>query len=1442
MRKLCAQLETGNKQKEKPKYEAIFDEIKAWYLEQYKHYETALKNDMLSKLGEELKEQITCWEDLGMTGYTDNFSAKANLFNMADIMCKIMLSVYSYGPDTTMPVDFKSFSKNSWLECKLNANHINELLQFQLEAHQEGERINLAVLTEDRHVRNDLTHHGEVSICSSAIRCYNVLREMIIFMEPESCSVLPRFSYPREAECDMQRVMERLQNLHFQNENTLLVVGPLHDVSAEAKTFLANLPWTVVLDLDGYSNFGGLRSAVTHTNINDQKLQKNTAHNFKSCKGYTNWFTCGDFCNYSYSQTTPDCKNNDIFFSTLYSFSDRYFKVSPDLRTCLDSIISSLSAQMRPLNILYLYYHDPIDPAQILIDLCEQYFHYSDIPYSITAAYYEFPASWEKSLQSLSRSYNLSAGECFPLEPIFCDLDSLMEGLLEYQNSFPVQIVKHDPHMLPSESGSRAISNNLAIDLAEYFDILYDNIGEEAPDTTNFELTKFYHGGEAAWSVFFNEQAFLLMRKTEHEKKLAEIRNILNHIPETNLASQKIFNLEHTPGIGGSTLLRQIGWDLHKEYPVLFVRKYNSQIINLIRQLYDDRKKGILLLADESVNDIDCLKDDICTLDRACALIVSGRKDCMVLGKKENRILFQAITDDSEKLLRQRFKEYSELPSEQLHEKDEKYEDFVRINRAEMRCPFMIGLYYQEADFNGVRSYVGQLLNSVKDEREIKVIAMLSFCDYYGQTGLPQRLVDQYLNIPVKSNYISNYPYARSAFLICEGFGGNINVYRSKHYLISQELLEQCSNRLYNARLQGCLTALARLLIDTLFSAYQVKAIEAYQEILERIFIDKSGVQDKFSRLILDIASPLFRKEVLKHLAERFESLANSRDPKEDPTLYSMTSHFFGHLGRLCSNHEYGVDNPQDAKAYCEKAVLLMEKASPEHPDPLIYHMYGEARRNLLQKRWNELGESKPSNSQYDEYEREIEAIRKIYDKTAQYGSEVYAITSQISMYIQYLKKIYVWKCITKPEHISKMTIQEVSYRGEVEELLEYLSSIELDERSKEYYLELENEFRSKIMLGDYSNTIQYYENLITNLSTRPGQDLELQSARRGLINARLANHYNSVKQHSGSYVEMPPKELTSILSLLEEVLGQPIDPSNYRQRNQRISSYARWFYLSKMKHSGRTLTKAMHYSERWVELDKQRPGNDPRPYYYYYVCSMLCALGGDQVDFNELEKNRSTCFKRAQSHYKTDAIRDVLIKGVGLEQLLDMRFVGRDIAEYLHSSGCTPVTLEGRFDYISADKGYIKIVSPVEWSGTEVKFTLGSSCRVNSVGKNQLTHTLGTFAGFSFEQLCSVNQYVKDYTGQEEAPTLETGKLPIMCSKLHVGMQGTFVANKVTKKKGLSGTIFIKRNPYPATLPAKYVSAEMLKTFFEEKSLSVKAYVTIVNATQNRCILSLFQ
>lgn len=1455
MRKLVARIETGDKMSEKAKYEGIFCDVKAWYLEQYKHYEMALQNDMVSKLGKEVQDQIDRWAELGMVGYTDNFSAKANLFNMADVMCKLMLSVYTYGPDSSISVEFKRVSmRKSWLECKLNANYINELLQMQLQIHKEGERINLAALTEDRAVRNDLTHHGEVSVCTSAIRCYNILREMIIFMEPESSSKLPRFSYPHEAACDMQKIMGRLQDFHFGDENTLLVVGSLHDIPAEAKALVANLPWTVVLDFDGYSSFGGLRSSVIHENISDQKLKKDTATGFKIRKGYTAWFTCGDFCNYSFCQTNPDSPENEIFFKTMESFSERFYHISSDLEDCLNSILKELSDQLRPLNILYLYYHDMTDPAHILINLCERHYHRANLSYTFTAAYYELPAEWNEISQRLSRSYKTGLGGVSPLETVFCDLNSLMDGLLEYKNFFQVRISETEPHKLPSEEGCTRISNNLAMNLAEVFDVLYDDVGEVPPDTADSELSDFYHGGTASWSVFSYGQSCLLMRKNEYEKNLDEIRDTLKHIPEAHIVSQKIFNLIHAPGIGGSTLLRQIGWDLHKEYPVLLIRRYDSRIKNLVRQLYDDRKKGILLLADESVSDIARLKDDICTLDRACALIVSGRKDYLSIGKKERKILFQAITDSGEKSLRNRFKEYSSLATEELNKKDQNYDSFIETNRSEMRCPFMIGLYYQDVNFNGIEAYIKQLMDAVRDEREVKIMAMLALCDSYGQIGLPKILVDQYLNIPISGNYLGFYPYAKSAFLFSRGFDGNVDIYRSKHYLISNELLEQCSKRLFNSTSKSSLTDLSQLLIDTVFSMYKAHPSEVYQEILERVFIDKSGNQDKFSRLILDIATPIFRKDVLEYLTTQFNSLVESSDPDEANELYRMTAHFYGHLGRLCANRDYGLDNPQAAKLYCEKAVSLMEESSQEHPDPLIYHMLGEARKSLLQKQWNNLAGNRPSENEYSLYERELDVIRSIFDQAAQYGSADYAIVSEIGMYTQYLRKVYLWKDITKPEHITRLTTQQAAYREEIEELLEQSSTMELDERSWRYLQELDNEYRAHIMLSHYGSAIQYYENLLAQLSGYAGKDLEIQDARRGLITARLANYYDKVKKKQGNYVAMEAKELISILTLLEEVLGQSIDPSNYRQRNQRISSYDRWFHLAKMKGSGRTLVKALRYAERWMELDNQCHSNDPRPYYYYYVCSKLCALAGNKIDNNKMEASRITCYKLAQGRYQTETIRDVLVRGTELEQLIDMRFAGRDISEYLQSAAAIPLVLEGVFDRVSANKGYIKLRSPIQWVGTEVKFTLGTKGRMNSVGENQLTHSLGTFAGFSFEQICAINQYVKDYTGKEEIPQLRLKegrsktsstlkpRTAIVCSKNLIGTHGTFIARKVTKKGGLSGILKIKGQECPATLQKQYVTKEMRNLLEKKQIVKTDVMVSAVDTQYNRCVLKLFE
>ena len=71
-----------------------------------------------------------------------------------------------------------------------------------------------------------------------------------------------------------------------------------------------------------------------------------------------------------------------------------------------------------------------------------------------------------------------------------------------------------------------------------------------------------------------------------------------------------------------------------------------------------------------------------------------------------------------------------------------------------MRCPFMIGFYYQQEHFNGVTGYVERMMEYVKEMREVRILAMLALCLHYGNIGLPQIFVNQFLQIPLRNGQL----------------------------------------------------------------------------------------------------------------------------------------------------------------------------------------------------------------------------------------------------------------------------------------------------------------------------------------------------------------------------------------------------------------------------------------------------------------------------------------------------------------------------------------------------------------------------------------------------------------------------------------------------------------------------------------------------------------
>ena len=1361
MRSLCFAIENGPHKDEKPVYINRFLDIKDWYVKQHSKYENLLKNDMLSELGEFTTEQARDWDSLAIKDYSDNASAKVNLFERAEHLCKLMLSVFSYGPDSSCPMKFyHTYPGKSWFDKDnfFKFFELIEILEMQLEKHHEGENLNLATFTEEKHLKNTQSHQGDVNVCVSIIRCYNILRDMLVFMEPDCSSQLPKFSYPREILCDTQLLLRKLKGLNFQdNENTMLVVGPLHDLPRDSLTVLANLPWTLVIDLDGYSEFGGLYSAVEHEHINPQKFEQSTTANFTIKRNITTWLTCGDFANYSYCQSDDEetLKKGRVRFDPQKKSFNTSFRQLPDnMESCIENIIKVFSAQLRPLNILYIHdFDDNSTLAASLVRFCDKYLYVKSIPYTMTSVYYDSLYNWENLKNQHMRRY--MPGENDPVDNIISDLDSMANGLIEFKSELPLLDCHNvqEPFRLPSESGITGIGQNLAINLDEMFDVLYEDAGVVDNETANKELSSFYRGGCAAWSVLRNSNTVPLL-DSSYEKHLSKIKDSLAFIPEPNSGATRIFTILHDPGIGGSTLLRQIGWDLHRDFPVLLVKRYDSKIKTLVRNLYDKQKRGILLLADDNLTDRERLIDDVNSLDRACALILTERYEKQRKDRK-GIIIFTCIPESGEQKLRSQFKAHSLLLLSELDKKDEMYDEFV--SPPGMRCPFMIGLYYLEKDFDGVAGYVQRLMARNMEKRELKILAMLGLCHIYGNIGLPQSFVNNYLNIPLTSSYLKNYPDVESVLIPAKEGLDEIDTYKPKHILLAREMLEQCCLKLYGNSAENCLTDLSKLLIDAIFTAYKNDMHYVYQDILEKIFITKE--EERFSPLIMTIKTSSSRKDVLFYLAEKFNSLTVKLDPVDALGLYQMNSHQYGHLGRLCRNRQYGLDNPDAAIEYGEKSVSLME-ACGNYDHSSIYHMYGLSLSAKLKKTLEEKdkwlkanGIRCPNQDEYHLFESKLDEIRTIFEKSADHAdehSECYALTALIDIYLFFLNKLSKWNLQTEAKSLSE---RERIYHNEIEHLLEWPYSRDLQEKDRESFQERENKYRSEFKSVN-NDAIGYYEQRLKKLKATGGSDGEILNTQIALITALLKKHRMEAKEHCNEFVPLKSENLQKALYHLEDVLGGPADFTSYRERQLRISCYDRWFYLAKMPGAHRSIEKALDYSERWIDLNEQSHGTDPRPYYYYAVCSILYKL--DKNSFDNDAKVR-TCWDKCQKYSRSkgfnDRIRDAVIKGTGLEQLLDMRYSLRNPYEFIEAVQKEPMIVQGKFEDIKADKGFIRITEPPELCNYLVKFTREKG---NSIGENQRTHKLACFIGFTYEGFRAIDQYVSDLDAKEPLPHLK--------------------------------------------------------------------------------------
>ena len=1382
MRAFCYELEQGSHHDQLPKYHQTIKAIANWYKESYQKYEkmfqTELGIQLMSKQLQENLELVCFADDLSYT-----FDAKLAYFSVSDTLVKLLLSCFSYGR-TQQFLDTYGISgkpnDDSWLKDTLNELYLTEILSKVLRDNKIAYSFDLAALLNDRKQRNNIAHASEREACLSAIRVYHSIRAMLIFLDDTYINELPSFSYGIGQELEyithmsFDKLLAAPCNFNFDDSITILIAGSVHDVRSDFRQAVANLAWDLVIDYDGYSDCGGLLSSVEHNQLQTEILTYPVAcSNQIISRGMTLWYRCGE---YQIPSFFPQGGSIQINEYTYFHKSSPYIKNNQlkekdkllNLRGILEKLLEKANRLDRPINIIAA-----IDDEQIyrqILEACER----------VAIDDYFLTAIGVTSLNTDNLCMERFAGDKSDMEQhfMYCPVPvvSFYQSVAAYKNTLRSRVKVNTDFSVPGGDGKVVLTENNRTNIASYFDILYDGCEQFNNQEAEKQKQNFYRGNQASWYVIANHFAIPLKKNSDYKKILQKIRTALGVTQQK--PQQRLLFLRHKAGLGGSTLVRQLGWDLHKDYTVLSARYYEPNYVKqLIENLYDNvlQKAPIVIIADDTLPSLRGLCDDICRTDRRCILIIACRENSYIIQEYPDAQIeyFSVLEDEVIPKLQAHFRSQSPLPLVKLQTRDSEF--YTQISST-LRTPFIIGLYYMEDEFN-INSYVKKALDGCVEYRYAEIIACIALCDKYNSKIVPVSLIKSALSLKAKDNFLFLVPAA--ATVISQSFiDAEVPAYYFTHSLLSQCYLEEYCRKYYHSDDQrDMLFNLVKKMIDIVGEMNKNNRLqEQHIDILITILIQNgkvAGVNDlNLSALLYDIGMKERQRELLLYLAEKFQDRADEikRSVSQQGDIYlkrierlilRLTSHAFSHLGRMYSRLE---KNPAVAETYFERAIYYM----PDN-DPNIYHMAGISLLDKLKQAWNNDNElSKEELEQkYLSYELDIKLACEQFDKCCYYGSPDYGFPGKLDLLLSYLRFVYRTKGISSVEDFVKLSKELQRLRlFFMETLVEANTLKSLDKTAKQRIQEYEHRFYSDIILGNYGKSIEYYQNLVDKLRNRLNISIgDWEVALKGLIYARIAMARSKLQKPSKHirnlrsvfYEVSNPQGLQDYIS---ELLDQPLRVELvYNEYSTRTTLYYYWMQLAKIV--GCSVETGLIRAKQWLEMEdlfQQKGDRNPDPYYYLQVLYYLQAREGSQQALSNAKAlNRKIDQLAGEGRFDSRKgniriIRDIFVEGKGMSQLFDVSFcrTEEEMLSAISNAKVQIIELHGHLDtFLNRSNALITVYSPGYWNGMDVRVEIGRGTQ-NSLTEKQQGHKVVFYAGCSISYVCALSDTLKDLSAKE--------------------------------------------------------------------------------------------
>jgi hypothetical protein len=977
-----------------------------------------------------------------------------------------------------------------------------------------------------------------------------------------------------------------------EGKNTyILIAGKMDGLDLEDLKQIAQLPWTMVVDYDPESKNKGLFKAYKElTGLHPHFILQNRMNRvpFTRNSKVPYWYMAkGD-------ADMPDTLVQDI--------RDWKRIVKRKVTPFFDEFAETFSK-----NVKVIVLHD--DEAMVE-GLCEAIYD------SFENRVEFIVAAGSEQFKGFQRNYS-GVVSSIPLQH-----SGLVKGIREFQSYFKSASLTENEIKVPGINGDQLLSKDDFVSMEEDLEILYCGIEyeDDIPESDKLDIS-FYKGSDISW--YGLDRSFDIPRKVTGDIETLIKQKMIRH------DEKNVVRVMHEPGVGGSTVARRAAWNLHEEYPTVFLKQFNEKTtaMNIVR-LYRETSKTVLVFVE--LNEIG--KDQVYKLIdnvryhtiSSIFILVQRRSadrqesseavNVNYLNDKEILKYIDRVTPFIEGLYGS-----TELTRKK---KDELLTIYSEKGNSLKKSPFYLGLIAFEDQFTGIESYIEKFLTPL-NETQTRILMYISMLYYYTGKSLPEYFFTSFLRENREENSVRDFSleeffpkdYSLESIIVREDNDNQLS-YRPRHYLFAKEIMDQIMGAKENPL--NAKQIMAEYAIQFIGHSDRKDGQQSVEVIsmLRELFITRDPdeiTNEKFSKLVTELR----QFKLNDSIGRIFKKLAE---------VYPEEPHFLGHLARYYS---YIEQNFPEALKYADEAINYSDSS-----DPVLHHIKGHCMKQEakeLSQKLEELhilsrGKDPEIPVMLERIRNQVQEAAGEFEKTRMLKDELPGYISHIGMLVDQVDTGY---------HLSGYSTREEFF----EELKDdwYLQCIDeansLLEQAKQHDRDGEDPYLISVeqkifrLYKDYGLILRSWNNLLNISKTQK---------KKAVIRRQIVRVY---EQMASGFDKISQEKLSEILSMLEE---------NILIEHDNGANIDLWFRVARqMKNI--SIDDALDHVLKWKTLSDLN-----QTYYYYYVLKAIKGLNGSSKALEEAKRLIEEMKQKSDFLPNRIKVFEWLAAGNGINQLLD--------------------------------------------------------------------------------------------------------------------------------------------------------------------------------------------